>query len=768
MFELRYAPSVRGNQFNTSYPARIAVDSAEAFRKAAEYDYVAAEYADGRRKIENFVSSDIYAFDVDNTHSDDPSEWITPEAVRSRFPECEMLVHYSRHNMTEKDGCAPRPRFHFAFRGPRCTDAGEYARRKRALYESVFPFADPQALDAGRFFFGTEVPQVEYYPGEKTLADHLPPEFWAAPAPAAALKPHRRLGSEIPEGERNATLHQFAVRVLKRCGCGEPAETLFSQEAACCNPPLSQPELASIWKSALKFYTEKIASSPDYVPPESYNDPFSEGASLAPENFTDLGEAKVFVQECRDVLAYTENTDLLWYNGTLWKSGNYYAVRVLAEFLRLQQKNAKEQAAAARARLEEYGLLKKGEAFHLKTVLQCIDDLSPADARSWAYRMADAVSYEKFAVERENMRNVLHTLDASRAGLLCDISDFDADPYLLNTPSYTYDLRLGPGAPREHSPEDRLTCVTAVDPGDRGAEIWQKALELFFCGDEALIRYVQQIAGLAAIGSVNLEAAIIAYGDGSNGKSTFWNTIFRILGSYGGKLSADALTAGCKRNVMPELAELKGKRLVIASELEDGQRLNSSVVKHLSSTDEIFAEKKYLKPFYFRPSHTLVLYTNYLPRVGALDDGTWRRLIVIPFQAKITGQSDIKNYSEYLEQEAGPAILKWVMEGAQAVIRMNFKPEMPHAVQKAIADYREANDWLSAFLEEECELSPEYRQKSGELYTSYRAYCERFGEFPRKPGDFYTALENRGYGRKKTSAGRFLLGLRLKQEIFSP
>ena len=45
------------------------------------------------------------------------------------------------------------------------------------------------------------------------------------------------------------------------------------------------------------------------------------------------------------------------------------------------------------------------------------------------------------------------------------------------------------------------------------------------------------------------------------------------------------------------MAELKGKRLVIAAELEEGMRLNTSVVKQLCSTDEVSAEKKYRDPF---------------------------------------------------------------------------------------------------------------------------------------------------------------------------
>ena len=141
------------------------------------------------------------------------------------------------------------------------------------------------------------------------------------------------------------------------------------------------------------------------------------------------------------------------------------------------------------------------------------------------------------------------------------------------------------------------------------------------------------------------------YGEGRNGKSTFWNTLSRVLGTYSGNMSADTLTVGCKRNVKPELAEAKGKRIIIAAELEEGMRLNTSNVKQLCSTDEIYAEKKYKDPFSFVPSHTLVLYTNHLPKVGAIDAGTWRRLIVIPFNAKIEGSSDIKNYLCFLSWE---------------------------------------------------------------------------------------------------------------------
>ena len=233
------------------------------------------------------------------------------------------------------------------------------------------------------------------------------------------------------------------------------------------------------------------------------------------------------------------------------------------------------------------------------------------------------------------------------------------------------------------------------------------------------------------------------------------------MGSYSGNISADTLTMNCKRNVKPEMAETKGKRIMIAAELEEGTRLNTSMVKQLTSTDPVFAEKKYKDPFSFVPSHTLVLYTNHLPKVGAKDTGIWRRLIVIPFKAKIEGNSDIKNYTEYLCENAGEAIMKWMIDGAQQAVDLGFKFPFPKCVSDAIAAYRAENDWLGHFIEECCEVGSDLTAKSGELYSAYRAYSTANGEYIRSTTDFYSALEADGYIRVRARAGNLIKGLAL-------
>lgn len=193
-------------------------------------------------------------------------------------------------------------------------------------------------------------------------------------------------------------------------------------------------------------------------------------------------------------------------------------------------------------------------------------------------------------------------------------------------------------------------------------------------------------------------------------------------------------------------------------------RLNTSIIKQLCSTDAVFAERKYKDPFQFIPSHTLVLYTNHLPRVGANDPGTWRRLIVIPFNAHIEGNNDIKNYADYLLKNAGEYVLAWIIEGAQKIIQKKFQLTTPACVREAIGSYRENNDWLGHFLDECCELGKAYQEKSGDFYTAYRNFCNVTGDYVRNSADFYTVIEQAGIVRFRNRQGRFVRGIRLTEK----
>jgi len=750
MFTIYHADCI-GQANNCLYPHSVEITDAASLTRAVSRDYVCAAYEGSYRNNDNFLGSDCLSVECDNDHSDDPLDWKTPADIAEAFPGVSFAVHYSRNHMKTKNGRAARPKFHAFFAIDRLTDAEEYSNLKK-LVNVIFPYFDTKALDAARFYFGTPKPVVELFPGTMNLTEFLCTEDFDAEMPEGTHG-----GTQIIlEGSRNATMSRFAGRVIKKYGDTDEALQCFLEEAEKCTPPLDEQELMTIWHSAQKFFT-KVCQQDGYVAPEDYN----RGYSLRPADFSDIGQAKVLAQEYEGEMVYTDATDYMCYDGTHWAESKQLAVGACEDFLDRQLAEAILAVDKAKQALLDAGVGQDIIASGGKTLEKAIDDRSEKAFAEYCF----AIAYKTFVMKRRDMKYVTSALQAAKPMLLHSIQEFDTQEYLLNTPSATYDLRLGMSGARDHSPEDLITKMTTVAPSDEGMELWLSSVENFFCGDKELMDYVQQTVGLAAIGKVYQEALIIAYGEGSNGKSTFWNAIAKVLGSYSGSMSADSLTVGCKRNVKPEMAELKGKRLVIAAELEEGMRLNTSIVKQLCSTDEISAEKKYKDPFKYTPTHTLVLYTNHLPRVGANDDGTWRRLIVIPFNAKIRGKSDIKNYADYLVRNAGGAILAWIIEGAQKAIHNNFKLAVPQVVQDAIAQYRDNNDWLSIFLEDCCEIDRTFTQKSGELYQEYRAYCQRNGEYARSTTDFYTGLENAGFGRHKTKKGSFIYGLRLKSDF---
>lgn len=749
-----YTADCTGKAANCLYPHEKKITNQKELVEAIAQDQVFAKYKDSYRSIENFISSSVIPLDCDNDHSEKPEDWLTADKLTEIFEDMQFVLIPSRNHMKEKNGKAARPKYHVLFSVAGYTDPTLYAAVKSAI-QKKYPFFDDNAVDAARFFFGSKCTEedVVWHDGFLQIDEDLD-ETDMLEQEEAAMPIY--MGGSITEGSRNNTMSHFAGRVLKKFGITDKAHQLYMERAEKCEPPLSKAELDSIWKSAVKF-ANKVQAQDGYIPPDKFNDEFGAG-SMKPEDYSDIGEAKVLSRENMDCLRFTNATGFLTYCGDRWHEDTQKALGITENFLDIQLADSDEAIKSAEDALIAAGVPEESVRAGGKTLEKAV----PAAKMGLLYALIGAQTYHKFVMKYRNYKNIVNTQNAAKPMLAIDVSELDYDAELLNTPEQTYDLTKGMAGGHPHDPDDLITKVTNCSPGDEGMQLWLDTLDTFFCKDKALISYVQEIVGMAAVGKVYAEHMIIAYGGGANGKSTFWNTIARVLGNYSGKISAEALTMNCKRNVKPEMAELKGKRLIIASELEEGTRLNTGMVKQLCSVDPIEAEKKYRDPFHFDPSHTLVLYTNHLPKVSANDDGTWRRLIVIPFNAKITGKSDIKNFSDYLFEHAGSAIMKWIIEGAEIAINKGFKFTEPQVVVDAINEYRENNDWLGQFIEEHCDVDPSYSEKSGELYQQYRVSCIQCGEFVRSTSDFYGSLEKAGFFRYRKKSGRVIVGLKLK------
>lgn len=740
-----YRTDVRQQLNNVYYPTMCQIQSPEDLEKVVKYDHVSAEFKDHYRASHNFIQADHIAMDVDNDQSDDPKEWLDLEVLKQLLPGVEFMVSYSRNHLKQKGELSPRPRFHVYFPVDVIRDVNQYKGLKQDLAARV-PGFDTNALDASRLLFGVEKPQVVYVPGAKTIDQFL--DERAFEALDFSTK------EVIEEGSRNSTLNHFAGRVLKRFGETEEAKRLFLEKADQCQPPLLADELEAIWRSAIKFY-QRVSQSEGYLPPDQFNNDYQ----YKPDDYSDVGQALVLAEHFGNKLRYSGATEYLVYNHTFWDETDTQAVGVVRELTDRQLEEAEAGISKYLQLLKSNGGMQLLDNLSKKKAIEAMNE----EQTKIHQKLQEALVYKEFVLKRRNQNYIQAALRIAQHLVEIDPMELDADAFLLNTLSGTYDLRTGQCL--DHDADHFITKQTSVGVKQERSEIWEEALGTFFLGDQELIDYVQEIIGLSLIGKVYVEALIIAYGDGSNGKSTFWNTIHRVIGSYGGMMSADTLTNQANRNVKPEIAETKGKRLLIAAELQEGMSLNTSIIKQLCSTDPIMGEKKFKKPFHFIPSHTLVLYTNHLPRVNATDTGTWRRLIVIPFEATIKGKSDIKNYADYLFEKCSEEILWWAIQGAMKVIAKDYHLQRPQKVGDAINAYKNENDWFRAFVEECCEEGADKREKSGQFYEAYRAYCHRTGEYARNSRDFYKAIESSGFDRKKHKDGSYIYGLSLISEF---
>lgn len=752
---------LRQNPQNRVFSDTVEVTSADELKDSCLFDHVGGILKDGYRSNKDFVSSNVVIMDCDN-EDDDSETWVTPEKVAEDLPGIEFAVVPSRNNMLPKGDKAPRPKFHVYFPIQDCTDIERYVGLKAEILRR-YPYFDSNAKDAARMIFGVENPEVTVYnEGEDSITvdcyiDSNPLELASEGISEHVTASLPVIGDSaiIPEGQRNSTVFKIALSAFIRFGDNEDAYNRITQALGRCEPPLENSEIATTLESAKK-YAEIAANSDGYIPPEVYNKLKGE---YEPDDYTDVGQAKAFVKVYGDIIRYSPETHYIVYNGVYWEESEEQARLYVQELTERQILEAYSRMKFLKAELIEMGA---GAVFNEElNIKQVLLTLNPKQKFVYSqYKSAEA--YKDFALKRRRSWSISAVLKEAAPLLTISVDKLDSDGYLLNTPDATYDLRQGSNMVYPHKAENYITKVTQVSPSDEGMELWEAMVDTVCCGDADLKQYIQQIVGIAAIGTVYVENLIIAYGDGRNGKSTFWNAVARVLGSYTGSLSAEVLTYSCRRNIKPELAELRGKRLVIAAELEEGYGLNTALLKQLCSTDPIYAEAKYRDPFSFIPTHLTVLYTNHLPKIGTTDTGTWRRIKVIPFNAVINGDSEVKNYTEYLIENAGGAILKWAIDGAHTVVENNYRIEIPEVVQNAINEYRSSNNDFEEFLNECCDVGPELSTPSGELYRSYRAYISAQGGFPKSRRDFYYNLDRAGFSRHRNSEGVLVKGLSLK------
>lgn len=367
--------------------------------------------------------------------------------------------------------------------------------------------------------------------------------------------------------------------------------------------------------------------------------------------------------------------------------------------------------------------------------------------------------------EARDRRSAMSELAQSEEGIPVLPEQLDADPWQLNCLNGALDLRTGELHPHQRGNLFTKLAPVAYDPRAT-CPTWLAFLHSIMGGSEELIGFLQRFVGYSLTGAIREHVLVICYGTGSNGKSTFLDTVVWMMGDYAWQAPPDLLMLKSMDAHPTDMAGLFGVRFAACIETASGRRLDEARMKMLTGGDRVTARRMREDFWTFRPTHKLALGTNHKPVVATTDHGTWRRQKLVPFTVTITPEQQDKQLPEKLRGEL-PGILRWALEGCLAWQREGLGDA--EAIREATEAWRDESDALGGFLATCCEQTPRATVQAKDLYARYLAYSEANSEEPLRQKPFGQKLAERGFTATKGAKGmRLWRGLRLADHQGEP
>lgn len=337
------------------------------------------------------------------------------------------------------------------------------------------------------------------------------------------------------------------------------------------------------------------------------------------------------------------------------------------------------------------------------------------------------------------------------------VRDLDADPHLLNVANGTLDLRTMMLSP--HSPADRLTKVArAAYRPDTAPGDWDRFLTTVM-PDEAVRAYVQRQSGVALLGKVVEHVLPIWTGTGANGKSTAVGGMCWALGDYAMRAEPDLLLHREGAHPTGQM-DLRGRRLAVITETDEGRKFAEATMKRLTGGDVIKARFMRQDFVEFEPSHTAVLITNHLPSVSGDDPAVWRRIRVVPFDVVIPEGDRDPRLPEKL-QAAADEVLTWCIAGWTEYQEIGLAE--PAAVLTVTSAYRAESDVIARFIEDRCTTtSKAVKATTAQLFVEWDRWRTTEGLPEMTSKAFGKALDRHGYPTTSARDGRWREGIALK------
>lgn len=354
-------------------------------------------------------------------------------------------------------------------------------------------------------------------------------------------------------------------------------------------------------------------------------------------------------------------------------------------------------------------------------------------ARSAMLRLVDRMTIAKGKKGIGSRTARLRAIEDAKELLAVRAERFEAKPFVLGFPNGVYDN----GTFREHCREDYLTELLPVeyDPHADQSD-WLSVLERMTGGDKAFQSDLQYAVGYGLSGRSNQRLIYSLVGPRGTGKSLFTETMLAAVGGLGATVPPEMLAVGSKRGALG--AVLYNKRIVVLPEVGGTRRLESEIVKTISSGgDSIPVEFKYKQPFTARPTHAAFMVSNEAPNLDNTDEALWERIQSLPFTHRLArdGQEDLlggKHLQDVMRDPQSPYLrgfLAWAMEGLERVRRGELFKASATVVSATAAHREEADPFREFWLEWGIE------QFEGGVYSSHlqgmlKTWCAENGGIP--------------------------------------
>lgn len=224
------------------------------------------------------------------------------------------------------------------------------------------------------------------------------------------------------------------------------------------------------------------------------------------------------------------------------------------------------------------------------------------------------------------------------------------------------------------------------------------------------------------------------FGDGYAGKSTFLEMVNNFVGELGQNLSLDAF------NDATSVATLIGK-LVNCTDETDGVFIDKCKgFKSLASGNTITVRPIYSQPVKVQNTATLIVSTNNMPKFYDKSYGFYRRLVIVPFDFKITEK--IADIDELLSTDnAKSYILNLALKGVKSIKDNGYKITKNEILDKALEDYKTDGDDIAVFVKEH-KIDGRINR---EVYDEYLDYCEEIETYTISLPSFTSRLKDFGY-----------------------